>query len=69
MKKRLLYICLAVVFSLNAASVYAAKCTFSAGATALNFGSLNQANPVDVNVSAIISFTCKGGRPGPLPMR
>lgn len=65
MKKTLLYACLSVVFLLSAASAFAAKCTFSAAAATLSFGTLNQANPVDVNVSAIISFTCKGGPPWP----
>lgn len=33
----------------------------------MSFGTLNQANPVDVNVSAIMTFVCKGGPPADYP--
>ncbi len=67
MKKSLVYLSISVVFFLSASSAFAAKCTFSVATTALSFGTLNQANPVDVNVSATMTFTCKGGPPGDYP--
>lgn len=37
------------------------NCRFRTGSTALNFGFLDPANPVDVTVGATIGFRCNGG--------
>lgn len=48
---------------LSVPTVHAA-CVFSTTAATLSFGSLNPGNPVDVNVSATLTFKCAGGPPG-----
>jgi spore coat protein U-like protein len=39
------------------------NCKFNTAASALNFGDLDPANPVDVTVSTAVTFVCRGSAP------
>ena len=54
---------LIILLLLSVSTVHAA-CTFSTTASSFSFGNLNTGNPVDVNVSATLTFKCAGGPPG-----
>mgnify|MGYP001563220004 CR=1 FL=1 len=41
-----------------------AACVFSTTTATFAFGNLNTGNPIDVNISATLSFKCAGGPPG-----
>lgn len=48
---------------LCSSNVYAA-CRFTTTAGTLAFGNLNPGTPVDVNITAALTFKCSGGGPG-----
>ena len=49
--------------SVSAVIPPASNCRFRTASTALNFGLLDPANPVDVTVGATVGFRCNGGPP------
>lgn len=49
--------------NVSAALLSKSNCRFNTAVSAINFGSLDPANPVDVTVSTSVTFVCRGSAP------